>query len=409
MITQNQKPVPKYDCTQAELYAITGIGWTSCSEHLTEFTNLKAFYTPAYILAKKAAIGSAKALPSFQSRTGPSEEARIALRAKGTECLVKWQALKRYIADAFSSELQKTKLENAGAGYYESASREDWEDLDVLMQEGSNFIALESAALQANDNMPATFEAEFNVLKVAYGLLYEDFKNKEQQGREMTTVKINANNALYEELMKMFKDGVHIFRGDASIRERFVWAVVKELVSSSTGSDNEVTLSGILTDNVTGNPIAGATFVVGPYTFTTEGDGSFLQKIEISEPTTFNVTITAAGYVTESTTYQFTPGVDINQDVQMAPEAPAATGTMSGTVLNQSTLMGIGGASITATKGTTTVTVNADAMGNFNMGGLSVGTYTVTVNAPGYIGQSVSVTINANVNTVQNFSLVVVP
>jgi hypothetical protein len=409
METLINKPLPKYDCTQAELYAICTLGWNSCSDHLIDFTNLKPYYTAAYVTAKKAAIAAAKALPHETARAGEIKNARVLLAEKGGECLVKWQALKRHIEDAFAKNQLDGMLDQAGQVYYATAKRENWEDLELLMISGSTFIDDNSAALLANDNMPVGFEAEFDGLKDEYSALYESFKGLEQGAKELTIAKINANNVLFEELMKMFRDGVHIFRVNEAIRERFVWKVVKELVSSSTGNPNEVTLSGILTDNVTNEPIAGAQFVVGPYSFETEGDGSFLQKFEISEPTTYDVTITAEGYVTESTIYQFTPGVDINQNVQMSPEAPAATGTMSGTVTDAGTLMGIGGAMITATKGTTTVAVNADAMGNFSMGGLPVGTYTVTVNAAGYVGQSVSVTINANVNTVQNFSLVVMP
>jgi hypothetical protein len=170
-----------------------------------------------------------------------------------------------------------------------------------------------------------------------------------------------------------------------------------------------VTVSGVLTSNADGTPIVGATIQIGPYTFTSAADGSFSKSFYISKPTTYNTVITATGFQTINTSYQFTPNVNQTQDLQMSPSAPVATGTLSGTVSDVGTAMVISGASISVVAPGINLTTNTDPMGIYNLGGIPAGTYTVTVSAAGYIGQSVSVTINANSNTIQNFNLVPIP
>jgi hypothetical protein len=94
-----------------------------------------------------------------------------------------------------------------------------------------------------------------------------------------------------------------------------------------------VSISGILRDNVTNNPIVEAMFTVGNKYTLTDVDGAFEINLYISEPTTYNVTITKAGYEPVSTTVQFAPDVNVVQDLEMTPETAVATGSITGTVI----------------------------------------------------------------------------
>jgi len=174
----------------------------------------------------------------------------------------------------------------------------------------------------------------------------------------------------------------------------------------SGGSENALTFSGTVTDNVTGEALADAELIVdGEVIATTNAAGQFSKTFTITEVLTIQLVIKKPGYKDYESSVQFSPGVDLTQDVQMA----AKVGSISGTASDLGTALGIGGASITLTNGSTVINITADANGNYSKGGVRVGMYTATANAPGYIGQSVTVIINEDVNTVQNFSLVVVP
>jgi len=410
MNLQSNKPQAEYGCEQLELYAVGGIGWGSCKTYVADFAAFKPKYTIAFIDGKLAAIAAARALPDEMVRNAMVHTKLMALRDAASACLRGWQGLKRYINSAYPEpEANETQLQEAGQALYRDAGKEDWEKVSGLMEAGKNYIDAHLAVLTANDNMPAAFETEFDDLITDFDAAYDDFKQTEEEMEVKSQEKIVASNAVNRDLAEMFADGQHIFRYDAAKREQFVFEKVLELVSGGGngggGGDNEVTLSGVISNNVTGNPIANAQFTVGPHSFTSDANGNFSKTFTIDVPTTYNVTITADGYEDEDTTYQFTPGVDLTQDVQLSPKV----GSISGTASDAGTALGIGGTSITLSNASTVINITADANGNFSQGGIPVGMYTATANAPGYIGQSVTVIINANSNTVQNFSLVVVP
>jgi hypothetical protein len=266
MNLQENKPQPVYDCTQQELYAIGRLMWASCLENETDFAALKPKYTAVFINGKIAAVATAEMLPDADARTEPAKTARAILVQKGAVCLANWQALKRYIFTAYKADktVLDAKLSAAGANYYTTASKEDWEDLKGLVNSGSGFITGHTSELLADDNMPVGFPAQFETDRNLFVTTYELFKDKEQDSEEGTTDKIEANNALYKDMMEMAADGVHIYRKHAAKRERFVWVKVKELVSSEPGNSGEqVTIQGVVRDSVTLAPLADVEFDVG--------------------------------------------------------------------------------------------------------------------------------------------------
>ena len=234
MITQNPKSI--YNCTQAELYAITSIALNSFQENLSAFSTFKSIYTPTYYADRVAELNAAIALPYFQQRDEPVEIARIALKSKATECLVAWQSLKSYIIDTFDKPQQKALLESAGADFYRGAADDNWEVMQQLLTMAKQFIATHSIEMTNADVMPVNFPSEFETLKLNLYALYDDFKAKEQTIKQVTAAKINANNALYRNIISMMKDGRIIFRGDAAVRDRFIFKKVKAIVTPPASS-----------------------------------------------------------------------------------------------------------------------------------------------------------------------------
>jgi hypothetical protein len=100
----------------------------------------------------------------------------------------------------------------------------------------SQFIATHSIEMTNANVMPVNFPSEFETLKLNLYALYDDFKAKEQTIKQITAAKINANNALFRNIMGMMKDGQIIFRGDAAVRDRFVFKKVKAMVTPPASS-----------------------------------------------------------------------------------------------------------------------------------------------------------------------------
>lgn len=231
-----ERPEASYICTQLELYAVCRIGLGSYREQQADFTAFRAFYDAAWGNTFEAAIEAAAALPDFQARDEPSEVANIHLVNKGKECVNKWQDLKRYITSTTGWELiQKPKLEAAGSTLYEKAANQNWEVLKGLMITASSFINNNSVELKADGNMPNAFEGQFNTLKDDYCDLYDEFTDAEQDSKGGTDEKIEANNAIDATLAGMFGDGQAIYRDNQTMKERFTFDVVLEIVRGSRG------------------------------------------------------------------------------------------------------------------------------------------------------------------------------
>jgi subtilisin family serine protease len=99
--------------------------------------------------------------------------------------------------------------------------------------------------------------------------------------------------------------------------------------------------------------------------------------------------------------------VDAFAAVQASPRGP--TGTLSGTVTDESTGAGIAGATVSLTVGGLPRSATTDANGNYSFSALPVGTYDVTASAFGYGSETASATITEGATTILDFALAPVP
>lgn len=281
-----------YKCNTQELYSAARLGWDSCSEQLTEFTNFKAKYTAALIAAQLAAIDNAANLQDDQARSAKAESERISLTQIAETCLANWQKLKRYIADAFPAEQQKPNLEAAGYLYYDKAGNYNWDSIQGLLTSGQTYITANLAALQAGDNMPATFATKFQNDKTAFDTLHQQFLQSEEISQQDTETKTVANNLVYSNLMSMFLDGQEIFKTNEVIKKQFVFDQVLILISGTgtAGVKGTVTISG------TSTPIANAKLelVENGKKTTSDLDGKY-QILQVAADT-YTLKVGAEGY-----------------------------------------------------------------------------------------------------------------
>ena len=226
-----ERPKPDYNCSQAELYAGLDITWNSQAKYEAEFMDESTRYTAGLSATRKAAIEAARALPDGASRYADSRILHIDLEKKLMAALSKWNSLEGYIKNGFAAEYYSTRISEAGKGFYSEAGDKDWEKAKELLKEGKNFIAAHSAVLLADGGMPATFPAAFDLAKTQFETVYAQFMTAREDAQEQTDAKILANNNIYKDGRAMMKDGKHIFRKQASVRERFIWKRIRAMVS----------------------------------------------------------------------------------------------------------------------------------------------------------------------------------
>lgn len=280
-----------YNCTEQELYTICETAWNSCTQQLADFTAFKSKYVSAFVTGKQAAVLAARNLPDEQQRNASYETASIQLRQLGRTCCDKWQLLKRYIADAYPTELQKPMLEAAGYNYYDKAANNNWDSVKGLMTSGSTFIVAELPNLTAGGNMPLSFQTDFNTAKTNFETQHQNFLQAEEDSRVGQDTKINANNTIHADLMSMLLDGQEIFKNNEPIYKQFVFAELLYLASGVgtagvkgqiTNEANEASLENI-TVSISGTTKTTVSIekgfyeinqvAAGKYNITFEGEG----------------------------------------------------------------------------------------------------------------------------------------
>lgn len=245
-----------YDTPQEILYTICITAWNLCNEYLSQFAALKAYYTGDFITASKQAVQDAKALPSTVQTITNRKAARIALIASAKQAQANWQLLKVYIIKAYDKSMVATKLEAAGASFYNKASVDNWSGVRSLIEAANTFIAANLGDLTANQNMPATFQTTFQNDGEDCIDLSGTFFALNMAKQMATSAKVDANNAIYASVIEMLKDGQQIFKEDAATKKLFTFS---RLISVYKG-EGSASLRGRIVNNLS-MPLEGATVI----------------------------------------------------------------------------------------------------------------------------------------------------
>ena len=169
------------------------------------------------------------------------------------------------------------------------------------------------------------------------------------------------------------------------------------------------TISGTVTDAITLNPIAGASVQILQGTTLlssglTDSNGNFI--FPSFAPGSYTITVSAAGYQTFSISTQ----VVSDRTTTTAIALQDNPGTLSGTVIDSSSMQPISGVIIDLLQGLALVaTTQTDANGQYILSQLPPGSYTLRATAPNYQVSSQGAIISAGGTLVENVSLNILP
>ena len=280
-----------YSTPQEILYSVCTAAWNLCSQHLQKFTDLKAYYTAAFITGKLAAVEAARQLPEIRQTLAARKIARINLINATRQVQDNWQLLKVYITKAFEKDMVKAKLEEAGASLYSRASVDSWSAVRSLIDTANTFIAANLTALTSDDNMPATFQATFladgnNCIECS-----TTFAQANMSKEMATSTKIDANNAIYTSVIEMLKDGQQVFKQDEAIRIQFTFTYLASMYQG----ERSAKLKGYVLNNL-GQPIEGATITSADQKYTATSNAKGRYHINRIAEGTYTFTVTCPGY-----------------------------------------------------------------------------------------------------------------
>lgn len=302
-----------FGTSQEILYTICITAWNLCSNYLSQFANLKAYYTADFIAASILAVQDAKAMPSTVQTVTDRKAARIALVTSTKQVQANWQLLKVYIMKAYDKSMVQTKLDAAGASFYNKASVDNWSGVRSLIDAANTFIAANLGGLMANENMPATFQTKFQNDGDSCINLSGIFFALNMQKQMATSAKIDANNVIYSSVIEMLKDGQQIFKDDAAIKKLFTFS---KLASVYQG-EGSASLRGRIINNLN-MPVEGATVTSRDqkYAATTNAKGHY--RITRIAEGSYAFTISCPGYTPVDQVIAFTAGTASTANVELA-------------------------------------------------------------------------------------------
>ena len=167
---------------------------------------------------------------------------------------------------------------------------------------------------------------------------------------------------------------------------------------------NPGTISGKVTNSVTGLPISSATVACTGTLMctsaTTLSDGTY--SIGSLQEGTYQLTASFTNYSSENFNVSVGPGGAPSQNFTLVPN----TGSISGTVTAAVGGAGIEGATVACTGTLTcTSTVTSDSSGDYLLGGLTEGTYQITASMTGYAPETFMVAVAPGGTPNQPFQL----
>jgi hypothetical protein len=301
-----------YSISQEILYTVCIAAWKLCSLKLTNFSALKAFYTEAFVANAMQAVKEAQQLPQSRATIEARTEARVNLMKSTRKVRHNWQVLKMYITKAFDEKLVKSKLQAAGASLYPQASADNWSAVRSLIEATNTFIVNNLDALTAAENMPAEFQATFKTGGDNCIAAYVIFSHINMEKETATSIKIDANNAIYASVIEMLKDGQQIFKEDVIMKRKFTFHY---LVSMNRG-ERPASLKGKIVNNLN-MPVAGAVILSQDerYMRTTNKKGQY--HIKGIAAGTYIFTITCPGYDPLDQVITFVAGKASKGDFEM--------------------------------------------------------------------------------------------
>lgn len=307
-----KKIVRIYSTPQEILYTVCLAAWELCSQNLSKFNALKAYYTKAFVTNSLKAVQAAKLLPETRQTIAGRKEARINLISATRQVRSNWQVLKVYITKAFDGSMLKTKLDAAGAALYPKASVDNWSAVRSLIETANVFIAANLAELTASGNMPEDFQTIFKDAGDACIALSVTYSKANMEKEVATGTKVDANNAIYASMIEMLKDGQRIFKDDPIMKRQFTFDY---LVRMHRG-EGSASLRGYIVNSLN-QPIPGAVVVSQDqkYTGTTNAKGYY--RINRIAEGTYTFSITCSGYSPIIHTVTFAAGTSSRADFQM--------------------------------------------------------------------------------------------
>lgn len=284
-----------YTVPQQILYMVCDAAWKECANLLSAFAEFKAMYTDQYVADAVAAIKAAEDIQVITCRNAFKKLARTELVDANKLCLKNFKKLRQYMRGAYAKSILPDKLQAAGSSFYAKAAKNNWNAVGSLNSAAKDFMIDHKDELLLNNNMPLLFVSKFLDAIDACDVRLHDFRNIRVKMSRETMKKVEADNAIYEQLMGMLADAQAALADDKVNRRTFVLAFLTKIAKGSSPAK----LKGWVTDE-NGKPLKNVsiTSVDGAYKAVSDKKGFYkIGRLAAGEHT-FVIVAEDGGYET---------------------------------------------------------------------------------------------------------------
>ena len=186
------------------------------------------------------------ALPDEETRNATHQTLKSLLPGLTETCKDNFNDLKGYIRDGWPNENPTPRYEAAGLVEYNNIGKNNWENVKGMNDNMIEFIADNTAELTTPGGMPATFATKVDDDSTAFKDMYNPYLSSRETGTA-TAAKLKANNNLYDAVADFQKDGVEmVYRRDEAKQRRYMFSVLKDIVSPPGSASLKVTVKDAL-------------------------------------------------------------------------------------------------------------------------------------------------------------------
>jgi len=299
--------LPKYRCTEQELYSIGELAIKNLEKNLPDFADYKAKYDAAFVANLRGLRDEAIDLPDVEQRNVDHQTLLNEMIKLGENCTGNMPKLMGYIEDAWPLDNPKPRNESAGYKLWKTAKAGDWEDMDGMNIAMKKFINQNNALLTAPGGMTAAFVTKVTNDATKFNDKYVLYKTARETNPKQQE-KMKANNTFYDAMMAFMKEGVErVYPTDKAKQDLFTFKKLKFIVSPPGSASLKVTVM-----NANDTPAANAAVTIKAednpsITLNTDANGvAFFDKVD---PATY-----AGSVVVNGVTTPFSKDVDTGKN-----------------------------------------------------------------------------------------------
>lgn len=220
--------------------------------HLAVLVLISPKFTVDYVDDMEDRIAAAEALPNDKVRYAPVRLKQKLLSELVNRCCDKWQFLKQYIEIAFPKETANTVLVAAGLALYKETGKwsHNYDKIATMMQSGIKVLTDKATELLANNNMPASFPAEFQAVYDDFEVARQELLQLEDVAMQQTELKMKSLNEVYGDMINAMKLGGKQYQNEPVMIQLFTFVDRLKAVRGDRDSGLKV-----LFMDINGNPV----------------------------------------------------------------------------------------------------------------------------------------------------------